>query len=112
MAARHKLTPAELKRLHKRYLDGETSTEIAREAGCAHSTLNRAFVRAGLPLRKRMPRTASEKSYYNARFPDAGLYALVQSAAVKINESVNQFIITAAVERAKSLQAPPATLAS
>jgi len=80
------------------------SADLARDAGCDYSTLYRAFLRAGLSIRKRLPPTATAK-FYNTRFPEADVYALVQSAAAKINESMNQFITTAAIERAKSLGA-------
>lgn len=107
MAARHKLTSVELKHLHKRYLAGEMTADVARDAGCSFSTFKRAFLRAGLPVRKRPPRSARAKCDYNTRFPASSDYEFVQSAAAQLNESMNVFITTAALNRAKSVSTPP-----
>jgi hypothetical protein len=46
-------------------------------------------------------RNRYRNSDYNARFESAADYALVQKAAAKVEESMNAFIIRAAVERAR-----------
>lgn len=114
MAARHNWTSAELRRLHKRYLAGEMTGDVAREAGCSFSTFKRAFLRAGLPVRKRPPRSSRAKCDYNTRFPASADYEFVQAAATQLNESMNKFITTAAIDRAKSLgaQSRQATVSS